>query len=251
MHNVALSDILQQFPKEGCRMSFVIYAGCAGRKTQDWHRDCGAAGTPMAVDIGVPAGTEVYFRIENRNQDVSQRVRYKYDCAWSYVPGQVSTLLVLVEDAFRDDRAVDLKRSDVDQSLVRHYVFRYVQVIPDPSVTSSLSTISWVSPGQTREFLLGRLSTASLKDDPPVNPPGDDRTWLERCSGTAGRTDNAGHCSSGAHLHQAASNGNDECLKIDINGHCNPSSPLTLTTPGRTEVLPDVTATSAVLVANV
>lgn len=192
----------------------------------------------MAVDISADAGTEVHFRIENRNQDVAQKVRYRYDCARSYVPRQVSTILVLVEDALGVEAQSDKAGQDTEEeTLLRHYVFRYVHVVPDSSVTQKMSTTHWVSPGQPLEILLGTLSTASKKSLPPYDPPKGKSTWDLLCPNTDGKTDVAGHCSSGPHLHQAASNGNDPCLSIDIDGNCTTEGQLQLTTPGRASVV--------------
>ena len=229
-------------------MAFLVYACCAGKLgSNGWHAGCSAPGANMAVDVKAPVGTKVYFRIKNQNTMISQKIRYKYDCATSYVRGKRSSILVLVEDVARGaDKREHIEQVGDPELDPHNYVFRYVHVVPDADVTDSFGAVNWVSPGQTREFLLGTVMPASKKKFPPYNPPADKPTWEDLCPHTNGETDDAGLCSSIEHLHQAASNGSDRCLEIDLDGDCFPSGPIALTTPWKSYLYEDTVASTVV-----
>jgi len=178
-------------------MTFRVYAGVSGSRTQSWHSDCGTAGTPMAIDIGASAGSTVRFSIHNDGSNPLS-FRYRVDCS-SFPTGTPSSVMVEV------DTGAD------------EYLFRYthLNVASDiPSAGGSWSSWTVVLAGQTRGKILGTLSSASAKAGIPGYSNGD-------CGQAGGTTDVGGLCSSGPHLHQGASNGNyDGCLSARDDRTC-------------------------------
>lgn len=91
----------------------------------------------------------------------------------------------------------------------QEYLFRYLHMnvasdIPSPSEGWSRWTA--VQPGHTSSKILGTISAITAKKDYPGWRNGE-------CHQDGGTTDIGGICTSGPHLHQAASNGmNDGCL---------------------------------------
>lgn len=178
-------------------MTFRVYAGVSGRKTQSWHRDCGASGTEMAIDIGASVGTQIRFTVHN---DGSTPIvfRYRVDCTTFMTPTPSS---VMVE--------VDVGADE--------YLFRYTHLdvasdIPGPDGPWSRWTA--VQPGRTLGKILGTISPVSAKGGVPGYANGE-------CGQPGGTTDVGGLCSSGPHLHQAASNGRyDGCLSARDDGEC-------------------------------
>ncbi len=221
-------------------MSFYFYAGLAGSRTQGWHRDCGSSGIQMAVDIGGAVGSAVSFRIRNNNATAALSFQYKIDCT-TFRTVTPSSVLVLVTDVPAEDEG---------EEVANFYVFRYTHLNIDSSITHSLSSPHYVQPGSTASQHLGTLSAVTLKSTPPI---GTDQTWEELCPNAIpdleGLTDVGGLCSTGSHLHQAASNGNDSCLRIDANGQCYPANPLSLSVPARGSIPGTITINTAVFSA--
>ena len=178
-------------------MAFRVYAGASGQKTQSWHRDCGANGTEMAIDVGASVGTSVRFTVHN-DGTTPIVFRYRVDCT-TFPRGIPSSVMVEV-DVGADE-----------------YLFRYthLDVASDiPRAGGPWSDWTAVQPGRTAGKVLGTICAVSAKD----NTPG----WANgECGQSGGTTDVGGLCSSGPHLHQAASNGQrDGCLSARDDGDC-------------------------------
>ncbi len=220
-------------------MSFYVYAGLAGGRSQDWHRDCGSSGVPMAVDISGAAGSAVSFRIRNNNPTAPLSFRYRIDCA-TYHTNTKSSVLVLVTDVPAEEEG---------EEVASFYAFRYTHLNIASNITEVMSAASIVQPGSTGSLQLRTLSDATVKSGRPINVVAPKDTWAALCPDTNSKTDVGGLCSSGAHLHQAGSNGNDPCLRIDQSGQCSDMHPISLSAPSRSNIPNAISANTIIFSA--
>ena len=181
-------------------MVFRVYAGATGQITRGWHADCGSTpGTPMAVDIGANVGAPVRFAVHN-DGGFPLQYRYRVDCT-SFPSGAPSSVMVLV------------------QCTAGEFLFRYTHIdvaggIPPATANRAgpWSGATAVSPGRTRSLHLGTLCAVTAKSGISGWSNGD-------CGQSGGTSDVGGLCSSGPHLHQAASNGRlNGCLSANDSG---------------------------------
>jgi len=188
---------------------FQVYAGISGTKgstypdTNGWHTDCGGHDPsdphPMSMDIFAPEGTTVRFSVHN-NGSHPLTFRCRVDCT-NFLTEVPSSVMVEV-NAYNNV-----------------YLFRYAHInvaadIPGGGWSSPWGAATSVLSGQTRSKILGTLCDATVKHDSNGN-------LIGNCSHTNNKTDIGGLCSSGPHLHQAASNGGyDGCISADANGNC-------------------------------
>ena len=174
-------------------MTFRVYAGATGDLTQGWHVDCGVDRSPsqaMSIDIGAAVGDTVRFQIYN---DGSTPITYRYRVDNAGFPRGVSSSVMVEVD-----------------SGPTNYVFRYTHLNVSSDVTTAWSANTAVQPGQTSGKIVGTISD-TFSDSAYRGYAVVDKQ--ETCKKLGGTTDVGGLCSSGPHLHQAASDGySDPCL---------------------------------------
>lgn len=201
--------------------SFAVYAGLAGKVTQQWHADCSVGGTATSVDIAGGPSDSVFFHVRNTGQ-LPITYRYRYDCS-GYPTGVRTGVMFLID------------------STEGTFVIRYLHLSLGGGFSHSWSSPVTVAPGQSRLKYLGDLSPVSSKQG--ITGWDNDK---QSCTLVGGLTDVGGICSSGPHLHQASSNGQeDDCLEADLMNNCTAKSIYDL--PDLARSLPDYTTTSTVL----
>lgn len=187
MYNAANIKLWWEVNEE---MVFRVYAGLADTSDGIWHRNSGVA-DDMGIDISGRVGAEVQFRILNDGELLPLTYRYRKDfTSYPSFPGQEPASVVV----------------EVTSS-AGTYAFRYTDI----EINSGVPLNTWsddvvVHTGQISSTALGEICEVSRKDGVPG--------WLRRegerqgrCGRAQGTTDIGGLCSSGPHLHQAASNG--------------------------------------------
>ena len=132
-------------------MAFRVYAGASGQKTQSWHRDCGANGTEMAIDVGASVGTSVRFTVHN-DGTTPIVFRYRVDC--TTFPRGIPSSVMVEGDVGADE-----------------YLFRYthLDVASDiPRAGGPWSDWTAVQPGRTAGKVLAQSALSARRTTLPV-----------------------------------------------------------------------------------
>lgn len=150
--------------------------------TGGWHSDCVSSGTQMALDIAASEGDKVRCRVTSPGA-WGFTAQFRTDCT-NFRTGTPSSVAVKITVLG-----------------VGTYVLRYTHL---ENIQSWIGT-TWsagfsVLAGGSLEIDLGGVAEVSQKK-------GIDGWDMGGCGQEGGTTDPGGLCSSGPHLHQAASNG--------------------------------------------